>query len=74
MNIQYEFLSLMDSGGPVMWVIFFVACIALALVVWEALRGRTLIKNARDDYHQLRSNNDYLPNANGNDSMSPVSQ
>jgi len=72
MNIQHEFLSLMDSGGPIMWVIFFVACIAMALVVWEALRGQTLIKNARHDYHQLRANNDYLPNANG--STSPVAQ
>ncbi len=72
MNIQYEFLSLMDSGGPIMWVIFFVACIALALVVWEALRGQTLIKNARHDYHQLRSDNNYLPNANG--SVSPIAQ
>jgi len=72
MNIQYEFLSLMNSGGPIMWVIFFVACIAMALVVWEALRGQTLIKNARHDYHKLRSNNEYLPIANNN--MSPVAQ
>ncbi len=72
MNIQYEFLSLMNSGGPIMWVIFFVACIAMILVVWEALRGQTLIKNARHDYHKLRSDNDYLPIANG--STSPVAQ
>jgi len=72
MNIQYEFLSLMNSGGPIMWVIFFVACIAMTLVMWEALRGQTLIKNARHDYHKLRSNNDYLPIANS--SMSPVAQ
>ncbi|VAW87772.1 MotA/TolQ/ExbB proton channel family protein [hydrothermal vent metagenome] len=72
MNIQHEFLSLMNSGGPIMWVIFFVACIAMALVVWEALRGQTLIKNARDDYHKLRSDNDYLPIVNG--STSPVAQ
>ncbi len=72
MNIQHEFLSLMNSGGPIMWVIFFVACIAMALVIWEALRGQTLIKNARHDYHKLRSDNNYLPIANG--STSPVAQ
>jgi len=72
MNIQYEFLSLMNSGGHIMWVIFFVACIAMTLVMWEALRGQTLIKNARYDYHKLRSNNDYLPIANS--SMSPIAQ
>ena len=72
MNIKNEFMALMSSGGPIMWVIFFVACIALALVVWEALRGQTLIKNARRDYHKLRTSDDYLPIANG--SVSPVAQ
>ncbi len=72
MNIQHEFMALMDSGGPIMWVIFFVACIALALVIWEALHGQTLIKNARHDYLRLRESNDYLPVANG--SVSPVAQ
>ncbi|HHI91940.1 MAG TPA: MotA/TolQ/ExbB proton channel family protein [Gammaproteobacteria bacterium] len=72
MNIQHEFLSLMNSGGPIMWIIFFVACTAMALVIWEALRGQTLIKNARNDYHKLRSDNDYLPITNG--STSPIAQ
>ncbi len=72
MNIQHEFLSLMNSGGPIMWVIFVVACIAMALVGWEALRGQRLIKNARQDYHKLRTDNGYLPITNG--SVSPVAQ
>ncbi len=72
MNIKDEFMALMSSGGPIMWVIFFVACIAMALVLWEALRGQTLIKNARRDYHKLRTNDDYLPIANG--SVSPIAQ
>ncbi|MCF6209537.1 MAG: MotA/TolQ/ExbB proton channel family protein [Gammaproteobacteria bacterium] len=62
----------MDSGGPIMWVIFFVACIAMALVLWEALRGQKLIKNARHDYDKLRSSDDYLPVENG--SVSPIAQ
>ncbi|HEB93001.1 MAG TPA: MotA/TolQ/ExbB proton channel family protein [Gammaproteobacteria bacterium] len=72
MNIKDEFMALMSSGGPIMWVIFFVACIAMALVLWEALRGQTLIKNARRDYHKLRTSDDYLPIANG--SVSPIAQ
>ncbi|VAW88263.1 MotA/TolQ/ExbB proton channel family protein [hydrothermal vent metagenome] len=72
MNVQYEFLSLMNSGGPIMWVIFVVACIAMALVVWEALRGQRLIKSARQDYHHLRTDNRYLPISTGN--ISPVAQ
>ncbi len=72
MNIQQVFMSLMNSGGPIMWVIFFVACIALSLVVWEAARGQVLIRNAQRDYNQLQTNDDYLPVAN--DSTSPVAQ
>ncbi len=69
---SYQFLSLMNSGGPIMWVIFVVACIAMTLVVWEALRGQALIKSARQDYHHLRTDNRYLPITNG--SISPVAQ
>ena len=72
MNIPHKFMTLMNSGGPIMWVIFFVACIALALVIWEALHGQTLINNARRDYLRLRESNDYLPVENG--SVSPVAQ
>ncbi len=72
MSVQYEFLSLMSSGGPIMWVIFVVACIAMALVLWEALRGQALIKKARREYHKLRTDNSYLPITNG--TVSPVAQ
>ncbi len=72
MNIKDQFIALMSSGGPIMWVIFFVACIAMTLVLWEALRGQTLIKNARHDYHRLRASDDYLPIENG--SVSPIAQ
>jgi len=72
MNIQYEFLSLMNSGGPIMWVIFIVACMAMVMLVWEGLRGLSLMKNARFDYLRLRSESDYLPKANGG--ASPIAQ
>ncbi len=72
MNIQFEFMSLMDSGGPVMWVIFFVACMAMTLVVWEALRGRALLKNVREDYFNLRADSRYLPTVHGR--ASPVAE
>ncbi|VAX02496.1 MotA/TolQ/ExbB proton channel family protein [hydrothermal vent metagenome] len=72
MNIKNEFMALMGSGGPIMWVIFFVACIAMALVLWEALRGQKLVKSARRDYYKLRTSDDYLPIENG--SVSPVAQ
>ncbi|NOY73858.1 MAG: MotA/TolQ/ExbB proton channel family protein [Gammaproteobacteria bacterium] len=61
MTIKHDFLSLMNSGGPIMWVIFFVASIAMVLLIWEGLRGITLMKSARQDYQQLRTDNSYLP-------------
>jgi len=64
MTIGNEFLSLMSSGGPIMWVIFGVACIAMAMLIWEGLRSHSLMKNARLDYHRLRSSGDDLPIAN----------
>ncbi len=72
MNIQFELLSIMNSGGPVMWVIFSVACIAMSLVVWEVLRGRALLKNIQNDYFKLRTDNQYLPA--GNARRSPIAE
>lgn len=43
-----------------MWMIFFVACSAMVLLVWEALRGLSLMKNARLDYQRLHSDSGYL--------------
>ncbi|MFV2058057.1 MAG: MotA/TolQ/ExbB proton channel family protein [Thiohalomonadales bacterium] len=72
MNIQQEFFTLMDSGGPIMWVILTAACGVMILLVWEALRVRALLKSARLDYQHLRSRNDRLPNVAG--SVSPIRQ
>jgi len=76
MNIQSDFLllflSFMDQGGPVMWVIFSVACIAMIMLIWEALHGWALMKNARSDYHRLRTMSNGLPSTNN--STSPIAQ
>jgi len=72
MNILQTFMSLMNSGGPLMWVIFSVACIAMILLVWEALHGWILIKNARRDYHHLRFKPNHLPPPNNR--ISPIMQ
>lgn len=72
-NIQYEFFSLMDSGGPIMWVIFVVACMAMMLLIWEGLRGLSLMKGARLDYQNLRSDNNYCPTTKGR-TTSPIAQ
>ncbi len=73
MALQDKFFSLMHSGGPIMWVIFGVACLAMALLIWEGLRSLTLMKSARRDYQQLRADETYLPALQGNAS-SPIAQ
>ncbi len=57
MNMVYEFSVMMAQGGPIMWVIFGVACIALGLLVWEALKLRTPLRHAREDYRRLHQSN-----------------
>jgi len=72
MSIKHEFLSLMNSGGPVMCLIFIVACIAMVLLVWEAVRNLRLMKGARCDYNHLRLESDYFPGNIGD--VNPVAQ
>ncbi len=71
MDIQHEFLSLMSRGGPIMWVIFVVACIAMMLLIWEGLRGVVLMKSAHLNYQHLRTDRDYLPTLQD---ASPIAQ
>ncbi|MCW8957293.1 MAG: MotA/TolQ/ExbB proton channel family protein [Gammaproteobacteria bacterium] len=51
--INFDLLTQMDKGGPIMWVIFVAACIAFAMLIWQGLRVFTLIKYARNDYQSL---------------------
>ncbi len=75
MATQDDFLSLMSSGGPIMWVIFFVACLAMMLLIWEAVRGGSLMRCARADYQRLRADGNYLPVAKlGAANVSPIAQ
>lgn len=53
--VNFNLLTYMERGGPIMWVIFFAACIAFAMLIWQSIRVFTLIKNARDDYQCLLS-------------------
>lgn len=69
MDIQQEFLALMHNGGPVMWVILFVACLAMIMLTWHGLRVLSFSKNAQRDYHQLRTGNQHNESSN-----SPIAQ
>jgi len=52
---NFNILEHMQRGGPIMWVIFFAACIAFAMLIWQSIRVLSLIKNARNDYQCLLS-------------------
>jgi len=76
MNILNQFLSFMNSGGPIMWVIFVVACITLSLLTWEAFRGLILMQNAQADYQKMRTSGTFAAPTTENitSSTSPISQ
>ncbi len=46
-----ELLKLMETGGPLMWIIFFVAFQVFSLIIWQAI---ILLKNLRQSYQDYR--------------------
>jgi len=66
------FLTVMDKGGPVMWVIFAVAWLALVLLVERALRLHTWITQAKVEQQGLTSQRDYQPPRPNGRGVSPV--
>lgn len=66
-----EFNDLMGRGGPVMWVIFFTAWVAIILLVERALQIHTWTKKATIDQNELDKNKHYTPPSHGRRS-SPV--
>jgi len=72
MFIQFE--SLMHKGGPVMWVIFVSACLAIIMLLLQGLRIIRLTKNAKQDYSMLMSNQDVNLILADTKLMSPVAQ
>ena len=66
-----RFLELMQTGGPLMWVIFIVAFTAFSLIVWQTL---VLLKNLRlsyEDYRWIQSDADIFMQPDGA-SRSPI--
>jgi biopolymer transport protein ExbB len=72
--MQNEFLSLMGKGGPIMWVIFVTACIAMIMLVWQSFRVLQLMQYARRDYEKLQIGHDFVPGTDNPGGASPVAQ
>ena len=68
-DIQQEFLTLMHNGGPIMWVILFVAGLAMIMLTWHGLKVVSFSKNAQRDYQQLRTGKPHNKSSN-----SPIAQ
>ena len=74
MNLEQEFLVLMNKGGPVMWVILAVAILAMILLCWQSLSVFILTRSAKRDYRHLTTDKSFVPSANLNHSNSPIAQ
>ena len=49
-----NFMELMDRGGPIMWVVFVTACVALVFLVERAFFLFSQKRLAKHDYTMLR--------------------
>jgi biopolymer transport protein ExbB len=67
-----SFLEFMDKGGPVMWVIFVTAWVALVMLIERALRIHKWYQRAEHDQLAMGQDRDYRPLLNGNRQSSPI--
>lgn len=72
MSFITDFYDLMNRGGPVMWVIFTVAWVAIIMLVERTLRINNWRNHALRDHEQLEKKAHFKPTAiNGHDA-SPI--
>ena len=64
MDLTTEFLNLMSRGGPVMWVIFAVAWLAIIMLIERMLRVNSWHRHAISEQLNFDSNNQYKPASN----------
>ena len=65
MDFTAEFLDLMARGGPVMWVIFVVAWLAIIMLIERALRVSAWRRHAMREQAEFEKNSDHKPASNG---------
>jgi len=74
MNLLTDFINIMSKGGPIMWVIFFAASIAMILLVWQSRKIISFAKLASNDQLKLNSQKNYIPDLKSNGIRSPLAQ
>ena len=65
MDFTSEFMELMTRGGPVMWVIFFVAWLAIIMLIERALRIHAWRRHAIKEQTGFDNNKNHRPSPNG---------
>lgn len=70
--VTTDFLQIMDRGGPVMWIIFFTAWLAIIMLIERFIRIRAWEKQALIDQFGYEKNPEYLPDQYYSANMSPV--
>lgn len=61
MNLTNQFFSIMDKGGPIMWVILLAAALAMIMLCWQSIRVFIQIREARADYIKFQNDSRYVP-------------
>jgi biopolymer transport protein ExbB len=74
MNIFTDFITIMDKGGPIMWVIFIAASLAIVLLIWQGKKIFTYLKLSVCDQERLTKSTDYLPEFSNSKILSPLAQ
>ena len=72
MAVIDSFLDLMSRGGPVMWVIFVTAWVAMIMLVERALRVRAWLRHALRDRAGLDQSGGYRPALSRRGAGSPI--
>lgn len=74
MELWYEFNDIMQRGGPIMWIIFFTAWLAIIMLLERALQINSWIRMANRDQAMYERDNDYQPDSDGVRKTSPVAR
>lgn len=67
-----DFLDLMSRGGPVMWVIFFTAWVAIIMLIERMLRIQSWHKQALIDQDCYEKDKSYQPKIGNGNTLSPI--
>ena len=67
-----DFLDLMSRGGPVMWVIFFTAWVAIIMLIERMLRIRSWHQQAIIDQKNYEKDKQYQPDLQNGGPFSPI--